>query len=66
LTVYRGLMACSVALRSRLLEERDEPVVCRSVFQAHGLSGDRSDQVLALLRACGLRFRDGARWRLQR
>jgi histidinol-phosphate/aromatic aminotransferase/cobyric acid decarboxylase-like protein len=26
--------------------------------------GDRRDQVLALLRACGLRFRDGARWQL--
>lgn len=26
--------------------------------------GDRHDQVLALLRARGLRFRDGARWRL--
>ncbi|WP_204038545.1 aminotransferase class I/II-fold pyridoxal phosphate-dependent enzyme, partial [Micromonospora qiuiae] len=26
--------------------------------------GDRRDQVLALLRACGLRFRDGSRWQL--
>ncbi|MFG1885987.1 hypothetical protein [Micromonospora sp. NPDC049102] len=26
--------------------------------------GHRRGQVLALLRACGLRFRDGSRWRL--
>ncbi|MEV4716662.1 hypothetical protein AB0J94_05630 [Micromonospora noduli] len=26
--------------------------------------GDRRGRVLALLRACGLRFRDGSRWRL--
>ncbi|WP_025619647.1 hypothetical protein [Salinispora cortesiana] len=25
--------------------------------------GDRQDQILALLRARGLRFRDGSRWR---
>lgn len=26
--------------------------------------GDRREQILAILRACGLRFRDGARWQL--
>ncbi|MEU6022648.1 aminotransferase class I/II-fold pyridoxal phosphate-dependent enzyme [Micromonospora sp. NPDC047134] len=143
--VYGEFMAQPLALTSRLLEERDELVVCRSLSKAHCLLGarvgyavtsatyagrlrrhrlpyavsalaataahaslvdgnnlrrtialnrrahgtltaeldrlrieyvqsdanfllidlgDRCDQVLALLRACGLRFRDGSRWQL--
>ncbi|MGC4804674.1 hypothetical protein [Micromonospora sp. DT233] len=44
-------MAPPPALPPRLPEQR-------------GALGDRRDQVLALLRARGLRFRDGSRWRL--
>ncbi|WP_309227354.1 aminotransferase class I/II-fold pyridoxal phosphate-dependent enzyme [Micromonospora thermarum] len=143
--VYGEFMARPLALTPRLLEERDELVVCRSLSKAHCLLGarvgyaitnsgyadrlrrhrlpyavsalaataahaslrddrnlrrtiaanrrayatltaeldrlrigyaqsdasfllielgGRRDQVLALLRACGLRFRDGSRWRL--
>ncbi|WP_019871128.1 hypothetical protein [Salinispora oceanensis] len=50
-------------------EGRGETKACRprsgrseATFLRTGL-GDRQDQILALLRARGLRFRDGSRWR---
>lgn len=51
-------------------EGRNEAVACRSLSGRSDATslrtdlGDRCDQVLALLRARGLRFRDGSRWRL--
>lgn len=65
--VYGGSMAHPLTLTSRLPRKRDGLVVCRPRSTAHCLLndlGDRPGQVLALLRACGLRFRDGARWQL--
>lgn len=55
---------------TRPAEGRNAAVACRSLSGASAATslrtglGDRRDQVLALLRARGLRFRDGSRWRL--
>jgi hypothetical protein len=57
LVVCRSPVKAHVRFGARV--DHTQPAVrCRPIDL-----GDRRGQVLALLRACGLRFRDGSRWR---